>query len=150
MGAKTTAGATATLTIILNNFAWTGVGDAGGILPSAADGNIYLSLHSADPGVGGNQTTNELSYTGYARIPVSRDGTQWTIAAGSASNAADLLGALCTAGSGVATFVGIGTDAVGAGNLLYRGTILIPVAGLTITPGITPKIVIGSAVVTES
>lgn len=32
-------------------------------------GNVYVSLHTADPGEGGDQTTNEVSYTSYARVP---------------------------------------------------------------------------------
>ncbi len=41
---------------------------------------LYLSLHTADPGVGGAQTTNEASYTGYARLAVDRTGTGWDAA----------------------------------------------------------------------
>ena len=28
--------------------------------------NLYLALHTADPGEGGDQSTNEISYTGYS------------------------------------------------------------------------------------
>lgn len=42
--------------------------------------NVYASLHTADP-VAGNQTTSEAAYTGYARVPVARDVTGWTISA---------------------------------------------------------------------
>lgn len=31
--------------------------------------NIEVSLHTADPGEAGDQTTSETAYTGYARIP---------------------------------------------------------------------------------
>ena len=34
--------------------------------------NLYLSLHTASPAVGGNQTTNEAAYTSYARVAVAR------------------------------------------------------------------------------
>jgi hypothetical protein len=81
---------------------------------------------------------------------VVRDGTKWAVAAASASNLADFLFPLCTAGSGTITFVGIGTDLAGAGTLLYRATVITPVAGLAVSPGITPKIAIGTAIVTES
>lgn len=150
MGAKSTAASTALLDHVLNNIAWAGIGDAPGLLPSAANGSLYLGLHSADPGVGGNQTTNELAFGGYARLAVTRAGGAWTVAAGSASNAALLTFSACAAGSGTALFVSVGTDLAGAGNLLYRATIITPVAGLAISAGITPQIQIGAAVITES
>ena len=34
--------------------------------------NLYASLHTADPGEAGDQTTNETSYTSYARVAVAR------------------------------------------------------------------------------
>ena len=34
--------------------------------------NLYLSLHTSSPGTGGSQTTNETSYTNYARVAVAR------------------------------------------------------------------------------
>ncbi len=150
MGAKTTAAATSLLNHILNNLAWTSIGDAPGLLPSATTGVLWLGLHTADPGVGGNQTTNELAYTGSGRISVARDGTQWSVVGNTATNLALLTFAACAGGGGTATFVGIGTDAAGAGNLLYRATITFPVAGLLISPGITPLIQIGAATVIES
>jgi len=150
MAAKTTAAGTALLELILNNVAWTGIGDAGGILPSTADGNFYLSLHSADPGVGGNQTTNELAYTGYVRVAATRNGTQWSVVAATATTLTDLVFGLCTVGGGTATYVGVGTDSVGAGNLIYRALVTVPGAGLLISPGITPKITAGAAVITET
>lgn len=30
--------------------------------------NLYVSLHTADPGEAGDQTTNEAAYTSYARV----------------------------------------------------------------------------------
>ena len=37
--------------------------------------NLYVSLHTADPGEAGDQTTSEATYTGYARIAVVRSGS---------------------------------------------------------------------------
>lgn len=151
MAAKTTAFAGALLDLILNNAALPNIGDAAGLQPSGADGVLYLSLHTADPGVGGNQTTNECAYTGYSRISVARTGALWTVVAPSATNAGLLTWGACTAGSTTATYVGVGTDASpGAGNLLYRALITNPAAGLVINPGITPQVAIGAATITES
>ena len=35
--------------------------------------NLFWALHTADPGEAGAQNTSEATYTGYARIAVSRD-----------------------------------------------------------------------------
>jgi hypothetical protein len=49
---------------------------------------LQVSLHTADPGPSGNQTTSEVAYTGYARVAVNRanDGTAgWTVTTNSAT-----------------------------------------------------------------
>ena len=150
MGAKTTASASAHLSHILNNAAIANVGDAPGLPPSATTGSLYLSIHTADPGLAGDQSTSEIVYTGYTRIAVARDGTQWNVVGASATNLAVLAFLACAGGSGTALFIGVGTDPVGAGLLLYRGTITAPPAGLAISAGITPNIQIGSALITEA
>ncbi len=33
--------------------------------------NLYVSLHTGDPGEAGSQTTNECAYTSYARVAVA-------------------------------------------------------------------------------
>lgn len=85
--------------------------------------NIYVSLHSAWPGSSGNQTTNELSYTGYARVAVARTSGGWTISTNSVVPVATIGFGQCTAGSGTAMFAGVGTASSGAGKLLGFATI---------------------------
>lgn len=119
----TTAAIDALLKHIYQNLAWTNVGDAAGLLPSAAAGNFYISLHTADPGAGGNQTTNEATYTGYARIPIVRSASGFTVASGVVSNAALAAFAACTGGSNSITHFGIGSASSGAGNLQDRGVL---------------------------
>ena len=41
--------------------------------------NLYLSLHTADPGEAGSQTTSEATYTSYARVAVARTSGGFTI-----------------------------------------------------------------------
>src|SRR6516162_2090 len=41
--------------------------------------NLYASLHTADPGVGGTQTTSEAAYTSYARVAISRTSSGFTV-----------------------------------------------------------------------
>lgn len=67
------------LKLLFQNLAWANVGDAGGLQPSATAGNLYVSLHTDDPGAGGDQTTNECAYTSYARVAVARSAAGWTV-----------------------------------------------------------------------
>jgi hypothetical protein len=109
--------------------------------------NLYVSLHTADPGEAGNQSTNETAYTGYARVAVARTSGGWTVsgtAPTSVSPVATIGFGACTASPGaVCTFAGIGTAASGAGVLLYSGA-LSP----TIAPaiGVTPQISTSSTI----
>lgn len=116
---KTTSFCTSLLDHLFTNAALANVGDAGGLQPSAAAGNLYVSLHTADPGAAGTQTTSETGYGGYARVPVARTGAAWTVAGTSVTNAALIGFPLCTGGSSTIAFWGIGTDNAGAGHLLY-------------------------------
>lgn len=108
--------------------------------------NLYLSLHTADPGEAGDQTTSEVSYTPYARVAVARSGSGWVVTANSVSPAASIDFAKCTSGSALASYAGIGTALSGAGHLLYSGVLSPPVA---IIPGSTPRLRTGSTIVEE-
>lgn len=106
--------------------------------------NLFYSLHTADVGEAGVQTTNEVAYTGYARAAVSR-GAGFTVTGNSVSPAATVNFPQCTAGSATATHFAIGTLVSGAGKVLYKGPLGAPlgpftgaVSGNTITiPGLT-------------
>lgn len=106
--------------------------------------NLYISLHTADPGEGGDQTTNEVSYTGdsgdYARIAVSRDAGGWTVASNQSSNAALIQFAVSNTGPVVATHIAIGTSASGAGQVIASGALS---ASLTINNLVQPQFSIG-------
>lgn len=99
------------------------IGDAAGLQNSAAAGSLYVSLHTADPGEGGNQTTSEATYTGYARVAVARSAGGWTVTANLVQNAAAVTFGLCTAGSNTITHWAVGTASSGTGKILYKGTI---------------------------
>lgn len=134
------------LDLIFNNAAVALIGDASGLQPSAADGNLYVSLHTADPGEAGSQTTNEATYTSYARVAVTRAGTGWTVASGSAENAGAITFPEATGGSNTITHFGIGTASSGAGKLLYSGALDTSRA---VSSGITPSFAAGDLVITE-
>jgi len=146
--AKSNAWRTAFLKLVFQNIAATGIGDAGGLLPSAAPGNLYVALHTADPGAAGNQTTSECAYTGYAREAVVRDVAGWTVAANAVENAAEIAFGLCTAVPQTALWYSIGMDAAGAGVILFRGELTAP--GLNIQVGVTPTFAAGAIQGTET
>lgn len=90
--------------------------------------NLYLSLHTADPGEAGDQTTNEAAYTSYARIGVARDATGWVVSGNQSSNDDLLQFPQCTGGSETITHVAIGTASSGAGQILYSGALNASIA----------------------
>jgi hypothetical protein len=141
----TNAAETAFLNLLFNNTDWANVGDAAGLQNSLAAGVFYVSLHTADPGEAGNQTTSEANYTGYARISVARTAGGWTISGNTASNAAAVVFGACTAGSSTITHFGIGSDVSGTGNLFMSGALT---ASLAVSNGITPQFAIGALTVT--
>lgn len=108
--------------------------------------NLFVSLHTADPGEAGDQTTNEVSYTGYARVAVPRTTGGWTVTGNSVSPVAAISFGACTAGSATATHVAVGTAASGTGKLLYKGPAS---ASLAISSGITPSITTAMTVTEE-
>jgi len=91
--------------------------------------NLYVSLHTADPGEGGSQTTSEAAYTGYARVAVARTSGGWTVTANAVENAAAITFGQCTAGSETLTHFAVGTSASGAGKILYSGNLGASVQG---------------------
>lgn len=134
------------LLLLFNNTAFADVGDASGLQPSSTAGSFYVSLHTADPGEAGSQTTNEATYTSYARVAVARTSGGWTVSANSVSNTADVDFPEATGGSNTITHFGIGTDTSGAGTLLYSGALT---ASLAVSSGITPSFTAGNLTVTE-
>ncbi len=125
---------TALLNLLFKNLAWASVGDAAGLQPSAVTGSFHIALHSADPGEAGDQSTNEIAYTGYGRVAVAR-GTGFNVSGDSVSNAATVQFGECTAGSANVTHFSVGTGASGAGSIIYRGALS---ASRAISAGITP------------
>lgn len=106
---------------IFQNTDITLIGDAAGLQNSAANGNLYVSLHTAEPGEAGDQTTNETAYTNYARVAVARTSGGWTISGNQVSNTAGVTFPQCGVTGATITHWGIGTDSSGAGKLLYKG-----------------------------
>lgn len=135
---------TSLLNLIFNNTGIANVGDATGLRGSTAAGSLYVALHTADPGEAGDQTTSEISYTGYARVAVARSAGGWTVGAGTVSPTAAITFGQMTAGTGgTASFFSIGVAASGASVILYSGAIS---PTISVTNGVTPQLTTATAV----
>lgn len=131
------------LELIFKNTNFATVGDATGLRGSSTAGSLYFSLHTADPGEAGDQTTSESAYTSYARVAVARSGAGFTVTGNSVSPAADVTFPAGTGGSGTVTHFGVGTASSGAGVLLYSGTVT---PNIVTGSGITPKLTTATAI----
>jgi len=99
--------------------------------------NLFLALHTADPTAAGTQASNEVSYTGYARVAVARTTGGWIVTGNSVSPAAAINFPACTGGTATATFASIGYGATGATEIIYSGA-LSP--SVSISSGVIPQI----------
>ena len=110
---------------------------------SSPNTNLYVSLHTADPGEAGDQTTNETSYTSYARVAVARSGSGWTVTNNSVSPAANIDFPECTGGSATITHFGVGTASSSTGKLLYKGAVS---PNISVSSGVIPRLKTTSAI----
>ena len=141
---KSTATCNSVLALIFNATAWADIAQNDGSGPLT---DLYLSLHTATPGVGNNQTTNETAYTNYVRIAVARTTGGWDApSSGATANAALAQFAQCGASGATLTHVAIGTASSGAGTVLYAGALS---SSLAVANGIQPQFAAGSLDVTE-
>lgn len=113
---------------------------------------LYVSLHTGTIGSGGNQTTNEVSYTGYARVAIARNNStgEFTAASGGATdNDNQITFGNPTAGSFpiTATHVAIGENASGVGTVLVYAALS---TALTINVNVQPNFAIGTLDITAA
>ncbi len=101
--------------------------------------NLYFALHTADPTASGNQTSNEVAYTSYARVAVARTTSGFAVPSASSTNpVSNVTFPTGTGGSGTATFASVGTASSGTGSILWSGPISPSiVCGNGVTPAIT-------------
>lgn len=131
---------------ILQNANIANIGDATGLRGSTTTGSLYISLHTADPNAG-NQSTNEATYTGYARQALVRTSGAWTIVSNLGENATLVSFPVCTAGSNTITHFGIGVAVSGVTDLLISGTVS---PNLAVGVGVTPQFAVNALTVTVS
>lgn len=127
----TTATRSALLALYFNNTDHANIGDAGGLQNSAVAGSFHVSLHTAWPGLTGDQTTSEAAYGSYARQAVARSGAGWTVSGNNVTNAALITFPEASSGNETVFYAGLGSASSGAGNLNFvcpLGTNLGPFA----------------------
>jgi hypothetical protein len=107
--------------------------------------NAWLALYTADPGEAGTAITNEATYTGYARVQITKV-TAWTDGGSSFANAALVQWPLCSAGTNTISHFAVVTTASGAGQIVYSGALS---SSLAVSAGIQPQAAIGALTVTQ-
>jgi hypothetical protein len=128
MASFTNSSENSLLLLIFNATNWANIADNTATAPLA---NLFVSLHTADPGEAGSQTTNETAYTGYTRVSVARSGAGWTISGTDPTqvvNAGAITFPQCGVTGATITHWGIGSLTSGAG-VLYASGPVGPVAG---------------------
>ena len=108
--------------------------------------DLRVGLATADVGEAGDETTNEATYTPYARKLVARTSGGWTVTGNAVENAAVIAFDQCTSGSNAISHFHTGTATSGTGKVLYKGALG---ATLAVSAGITPEFAIGALDVTE-
>ena len=105
--------------------------------------NLYVGLHTADPGEAGDQTTSEAAYTSYARVAVARTSGGWSVSGNVASPVANIDFPAATCGSETETHASIGSASSGAGKLMYSGAVSPNIA---VSNGVTPRLTTASTI----
>ena len=130
------------LKLLLQNAAWSGVGDAGGLPPSVGAGDVFIALHTSEPIDGGDQSSNESAYAGYARIPAARDGAEWVDnGANGLQNSAIVQFPQNTGSAETVTWFSLGVSGAGATQYIVKGPLD---ASLNIVTNLTPEFGIGA------
>lgn len=106
--------------------------------------SLFVALHTADPTDAGTQSSNEISYTGYARVGVARTSGGWSVSGSSVSPVANIdFGAMTAGTGGTVTHFSIGVASSGATKILYSGTVS---PNITVNNGVTPRLGTGSTI----
>ena len=117
-----------------------------GVSPAwMANPNVYVALHTADPGEAGVQTTSEANYTNYARQPMVR-ATAWTDGGSTFTNANLVQFPQCGVTGNTITHVSVGELTSTGGQIFYSGSLNSP---LTVANLIQPQFAAGSLSISE-
>jgi hypothetical protein len=137
------------LALYYHNSPIANIGDAAGILGSAVAGNLFVRLHTADPGEAGTAATNETAYTNYAGgVAVARSVGGWTLSGTSPTqiaNAATVTFPACGATGATLTHFSVCAAAAGAALILHKGALTAPlIVNNGIVPSFAPGLLVNS------
>lgn len=135
------------LKLLLNGTAIANVADNAGSAPIT---EVWCALHTASPGEAGTLGSNEVSYTGYSRVSVTRSTAGWAITSGTTAGASAVpvsaieFGQNTSTSTGTITHFSIGqTSATTAGRVFYYGTVTPNIA---FAQNVTPRLTTGSSI----
>jgi len=100
-----------------------------------ANTDLYLALHTADPGEAGTAVTSEATYGSYARVVLTR-ASDITVSGNQMSNTNLEQFPQCSSGSETITHVSIVTSASGAGTIVARASLT---SSIPVSTGIQPQ-----------
>lgn len=141
---KSTSTCNSILALIYNATAWANIADNAASSPITA---ISMALSTVTGAVADTMSTNEATYTNYARVTVARSTSGWTAPASrSTSNAAQITFAQCGASGNTITSAKTGV-AAGASVVLHYGDLNAPI---TVSNLIQPVFAIGAVTISES
>ena len=146
-GGKASTFENALLKLVFNGTTLTGIADNTATTPATV---LCLALHTADPGAGGTQTTNEAAYGSYARVAVNRNSGGWTVSGNQVALTAIEQFPAATSGSETETWFSVavpssGSTCSGSLVILYRGPVT---PNIVVSTGVTPELTT-STLVTE-
>lgn len=104
-------------------------------LPWNGNTDLYIALHTADPGEAGTAVTSEATYGSYARIALAR-ATDFTVSGNQVSNTNLEQFAACSSGSNTITHASIVTTSAGAGTIIVRAALS---SSITVSTGVQPQ-----------
>jgi hypothetical protein len=112
----------------------------GTALPWNSNTDLWIALHTADPGEAGTATTSEATYGGYARIALTRS-TDFTVSGNQVSNTSLEQFAACTSGSNTITYASVVTTSSGAGTIIVRAALS---SSISVSTGVQPQFAAGA------
>jgi hypothetical protein len=126
------------LDLLFTNVDCPNVGDSDGLQKSVADGDWHISLHTGTT-ISDSTTTQdtaEAAYSGYGRVAVPRNISDWTVATGTADNDSAITYTISADGPETETDVGLGFATSGATPLQIWSLLDAP---LVVNIGVTPE-----------
>lgn len=104
------------------------------------DTNLYIALHTADPGEAGSATSSECAYGSYARATLTR-ASDFTVSGNQVSNANLEQFPQCTSGTETVTWASIVNTASGSGIIIVRAQLN---TSIPVSTGIQPQFAAGA------